>query len=58
MDRWTRIANELEAMVEELDPARLDGRDAVRITRAAARIERLGANAKAYAAQRLSLIHI
>ena len=52
MEQWTRIANELEAMVEGLDPARLAGRDAVRITRAAARIERLGANAKAYAAQR------
>ncbi|HEU5301138.1 MAG TPA: HNH endonuclease signature motif containing protein [Acidimicrobiia bacterium] len=52
MDRWTRVANELEAMVEDLDVARLDGRDALRVTRAAARIERLGANAKAYAARR------
>ena len=52
MDRWTRVANELEAMVEEFDAARLDGRSALLVTRAAARIERLGANAKAYAARR------
>lgn len=52
MDRWTRVANELEAMVDELDPARLDPRDALRVTRVAARIERLGATAKVYAAPR------
>ncbi|MFO7592003.1 MAG: HNH endonuclease signature motif containing protein [Acidimicrobiia bacterium] len=52
MDGWTRLANELEAMVEALDPARLGGRDALRVTRVAARIERLGANAKALSARR------
>ncbi len=52
MDRWTRIAAELKEAVDGLDPARLDTRDALRIARTAAELERLAATAKALAARR------
>ena len=46
------IAETMEQAVRGLDPARLLGRDAARLTDAAARIERLGATAKAMLAKR------
>jgi len=47
-----RDAEALQATVAALDPAVLSGRDAARLTKAAARIERLGAAAKALLAKR------
>ena len=52
MDRWTRIAEDMRRAVQELDVARLDGRDALRITRTVAEVGRLAETAKALTARR------
>ncbi|HEU5301473.1 MAG TPA: HNH endonuclease signature motif containing protein [Acidimicrobiia bacterium] len=52
MDRWARVVAELEDLVADLEVARFEGRDALRLVRVAARAERLSATAKAHLAQR------
>lgn len=52
MHRIERIARELQEVVGDLDAACLEGRDALRLTRAAAAAERLAAVAKTLCARR------